>query len=98
MNPDPDQWSAGATAPSTMGHAWLNITYYNDDEFKTETAAARRRRSTRRPIASSSKLPKSSTVQGAVRFRAAPFFGMQESRIARSSIASVGLCCRAPSA
>jgi hypothetical protein len=22
-----------------MGHAWLNITYYNDEEFKAETAA-----------------------------------------------------------
>jgi hypothetical protein len=21
-----------------MGHAWLNITYYNDDEFKAELA------------------------------------------------------------
>jgi hypothetical protein len=21
-----------------MGHAWLNITYYNDDDFKAEVA------------------------------------------------------------
>ena len=39
MNPDPDQgvgW--GDRTVDEMGHAWLNITYYNDEEFKVETA------------------------------------------------------------
>jgi len=40
MNPDPDQWVGwGDRTFDEMGHAWLNITYYNDDEFKAETAA-----------------------------------------------------------
>jgi hypothetical protein len=39
-NPDPDQWVGwGDRTVDEMGHAWLNITYYNDDDFKTETAA-----------------------------------------------------------
>ena len=39
-NPDPDQWvGCGDRTVDEMGHAWLNITYYNDDEFKAETAA-----------------------------------------------------------
>jgi hypothetical protein len=39
-NPDPDQWVGwGDRTVDEMGHAWLNITYYNDDEFKAETAA-----------------------------------------------------------
>jgi hypothetical protein len=45
-NPDPDQWVGwGDRTVDEMGHAWLNITYYNDQEFKTEVearAAARR--------------------------------------------------------
>jgi hypothetical protein len=36
-NPDPNQWVGwGDRTVDEMGHAWLNITYYNDDEFKTE--------------------------------------------------------------
>jgi mono/diheme cytochrome c family protein len=36
-NPDPDQWVGwGDRTVDEMGHAWINITYYNDDEFKTE--------------------------------------------------------------
>jgi len=39
-NPDPDQWVGwGDRTVDEMGHAWLNITYYNDDEFKSEVAA-----------------------------------------------------------
>jgi hypothetical protein len=34
-NPDPDQWVGwGDRTVDEMGHAWLNITYYNDEEFK----------------------------------------------------------------
>jgi mono/diheme cytochrome c family protein len=39
-NPDPDQWVGwGDRTVDEMGHAWLNITYYNDDDFKAEVAA-----------------------------------------------------------
>jgi hypothetical protein len=39
-NPDPDQWVGwGDRTVDEMGHAWINITYYNDDDFKAETAA-----------------------------------------------------------
>ena len=39
-NPDPDQWVGwGDRTVDEMGHAWLNITYYSDTEFKAETAA-----------------------------------------------------------
>jgi hypothetical protein len=38
-NPDPDQWVGwGDRTIDEMGHAWLNITYYTDDEFKGEQA------------------------------------------------------------
>jgi mono/diheme cytochrome c family protein len=38
-NPDPDQWVGyGDRTVDEMGHAWLNITYYNDDDFKAEVA------------------------------------------------------------
>ena len=38
-NPDPDQWVGyGDRTVDEMGHAWLNITYYNDEDFKTELA------------------------------------------------------------
>jgi hypothetical protein len=38
-NPDPDQWVGyGDRTVDEMGHAWLNITYFGDDEFKVETA------------------------------------------------------------
>jgi hypothetical protein len=36
-NPDPDQWVGwGDRTVDEMGHAWINITYYNDEEFKVE--------------------------------------------------------------
>jgi len=38
-NPDPNQWVGwGDRTVDEMGHAWLNITYYTDEEFKTEQA------------------------------------------------------------
>jgi len=38
-NPDPNQWVGwGDRTVDEMGHAWINITYYNDDEFKAEVA------------------------------------------------------------
>jgi len=38
-NPDPDQWVGwGDRTVDEMGHAWLNITYYNDVDFKAEQA------------------------------------------------------------
>ena len=36
-NPDPDQWVGyGDRTVDEMGHAWLNITYYSDEDFKAE--------------------------------------------------------------
>jgi len=38
-NPDPDQWVGwGDRTVDEMGHAWLNITYYNAEDFKAEVA------------------------------------------------------------
>jgi hypothetical protein len=38
-NPDPDQWVGwGDRTVDEMGHAWLNITYYGDEDFKAEQA------------------------------------------------------------
>jgi mono/diheme cytochrome c family protein len=38
-NPDPDQWVGwGDRTVDEMGHAWLNITYYKDEDFKAELA------------------------------------------------------------
>jgi hypothetical protein len=38
-NPDPDQWVGwGDRTVDEMGHTWLNITYYNDEDFKAEVA------------------------------------------------------------
>ena len=38
-NPDPNQWVGwGDRTVDEMGHAWLNITYYSDEEFKAESA------------------------------------------------------------
>jgi mono/diheme cytochrome c family protein len=38
-NPDPNQWVGwGDRTVDEMGHAWLNITYYSDEEFKAETS------------------------------------------------------------
>jgi hypothetical protein len=39
-NPDPNQWVGwGDRTVDEMGHAWLNITYYTDEEFKAELAS-----------------------------------------------------------
>jgi hypothetical protein len=47
-NPDPDQWVGwGDRTIDEMGHAWLNITYFGDEEFKAEVA----RRNSLRPAA-----------------------------------------------
>jgi mono/diheme cytochrome c family protein len=36
-NPDPDQWVGwGDRTVDEMGHAWVNITYFRDEEFKEE--------------------------------------------------------------
>jgi len=52
-NPDPDQWVGwGDRTIDEMGHAWLNITYFTDEEFKTEVA----RRAGPRPAATSAAL------------------------------------------
>jgi hypothetical protein len=38
-NPDPDQWVGwGDRTVDEMGHAWINITYFKDDEFTAEVA------------------------------------------------------------
>ncbi|MBI3491284.1 MAG: cytochrome c [Acidobacteria bacterium] len=38
-NPDPDQWVGwGDRTVDEMGHAWINITYYKDEDFKAEQA------------------------------------------------------------
>jgi hypothetical protein len=38
-NPDPDQWVGwGDRTVDEMGHAWINITYFNDEDFKQELA------------------------------------------------------------
>jgi hypothetical protein len=38
-NPDPDQWVGwGDRTVDEMGHAWINITYFNDDEFAAQVA------------------------------------------------------------
>jgi hypothetical protein len=34
-NPDPDQWVGfGDRTVDEMAHAWMNVTYFNDDEYK----------------------------------------------------------------
>jgi hypothetical protein len=34
-NPDPDQWVGyGDRTVDEMAHAWMNVVYFNDDEFK----------------------------------------------------------------
>jgi hypothetical protein len=36
-NPDPNQWIGwGDRTVDEMGHAWVNVTYLNDDDFKAE--------------------------------------------------------------
>jgi len=52
-NPDPDQWVGwGDRTVDEMGHAWLNITYYRDDEFKAELAKREAMKSTTTTAAS----------------------------------------------
>ena len=49
VNPDPDQWVGwGDRTVDEMGHAWLNITYYNDEDFKAEVAKREAAKSTTR--------------------------------------------------
>jgi mono/diheme cytochrome c family protein len=49
VNPDPDQWVGwGDRTVDEMGHAWLNITYYSDDDFKAEVAKRDAAKSTAR--------------------------------------------------
>lgn len=39
FNPDPDQWVGfGDRTIDEMGHAWVNITYISDDDYKTWAA------------------------------------------------------------
>jgi hypothetical protein len=38
-NPDPNQWVGwGDRTVDEMAHAWVNITYMSDDDFKAEVA------------------------------------------------------------
>ena len=46
-NPDPNQWVGwGDRTVDEMAHAWVNITYMDDDDFKVKSTSARRRRPT----------------------------------------------------
>ena len=78
-NPDPDQWVGwGDRTVDEMGHAWMNITYYNDDEFKGERRE-RAAKTVNDATASSSNGPGGTmTFRGAVRFGRRLFFGTQE--------------------
>jgi hypothetical protein len=41
-NPDPNQWVGwGDRTVDEMGHAWVNITYMNDEDFQAEVARRR---------------------------------------------------------
>jgi hypothetical protein len=43
-NPDPDQWVGfGDRTVDEMGHAWVNITYLSEEDFKAETALKKAR-------------------------------------------------------
>jgi hypothetical protein len=47
-NPDPNQWVGyGDRTVDEMGHAWVNITYMNDEDFKAEVAKQKNTESTR---------------------------------------------------
>jgi hypothetical protein len=47
-NPDPDQWVGyGDRTVDEMAHAWMNVVYFNDAEYRAPDRSARRRR--RRP-------------------------------------------------
>ncbi len=38
-NPDPNVWvGSGSRTADEMGHAWVNVTYFEDDEYETEVA------------------------------------------------------------
>ena len=38
-NPDPDQWVGyGDRTVDEMGHAWMNVTYISDDDYKAWAA------------------------------------------------------------
>ena len=38
-NPDPDVWvGSGSRTTDEMGHAWVNVTYFDDEEFEAEVA------------------------------------------------------------
>jgi hypothetical protein len=46
-NPDPDQWVGfGDRTVDEMGHAWINFTYMNDEDFKAEVEARKARATT----------------------------------------------------
>jgi hypothetical protein len=41
-NPDPSQWVGGGDRSiDEMAHAWVNVTYLSDDEYKAEVAKRR---------------------------------------------------------
>ena len=96
-NPDPDQWVGwGDRTVDEMGHAWINITYYNDDEFKAEVA----KRTTVNTTADSSSSSRSDSLQ---RVREAPsefgrrlLFRLERHEHARTSIRRASDCwsCR----
>ncbi len=76
-NPDPDQWVGyGDRTVDEMGHAWLNITYYTDEEFKEELA--KRAALIRRGVAAVSRQHGCHRRSGGVRCggrRARPYAG-----------------------
>ena len=77
-NPDPDQWVGwGDRTVDEMGHAWLNITYYNDDRVQDGSRGARREDGPRRRrrIASSSNVGRRirESLKAPSGCRAAPF-------------------------
>ena len=38
-NPDPNVWvGSGSRTADEMGHAWVNVTYFDDDEYEAEVA------------------------------------------------------------
>ena len=44
-NPDPNQWVGwGDRTVDEMAHAWINIVYMKDDDFKAEQEKRKRRR------------------------------------------------------
>ena len=49
-NPDPDQWVGyGDRTVDEMGHAWMNVVYMNDDEYKTLLAERKARAEKKAP-------------------------------------------------